>query len=106
MRRCSISKASTRSPELICKPAVLLHEPGAQSSKLNVADRSCRFHPIELFDFICDAETHDAPELITRLLSLMHIALGHASSLKDQICKHAEIRKNYPSYHPDRLDPA
>jgi hypothetical protein len=83
----------------------LLYETGAKSFKFGLADRSCLFQPIELFDFICSAETHRASELIARLLSLLHIALGHASSLKDQIYKHAEVRKHYPGYHPDRLDP-
>ena len=49
------------------------------------------FYPIELLDFICNAETNHAPELITRLLSLLHIALRHASSLKDQIREDGKV---------------
>src|SRR5262249_48673632 len=67
------------------------YEPGAQSCKFGVADRSCLFKAFELFDFICGAKANHTPKLITRLLSLLHIALCHASSLKDQIGKDCNV---------------
>src|SRR5215831_17359459 len=85
--------------------AALLHEPSAQSCKFSVADRPCLFQPAELFDFVCDAETGYAPEFIARLPSLLHVTLRHASSLKDQVCKHDNEWKCYPSNHPCCLDP-
>jgi hypothetical protein len=82
-----------------------LDEPGTQSCKFGVADRPCLFKPFELFNFICGAETNRAPELITRLLSLLHIALCHASTLKDQISKDGKVWKDDQCYYPDGLDP-
>src|SRR5207302_3181131 len=82
-----------------------LHELGAQSCKFGVADRSCLLKPFELFNFICGAETNHAPKLITRLLSLLHIALCHASTLKDQICKDGKVWNDDQCYYPDGLDP-
>src|SRR5215470_3723834 len=87
-------------------PTWSLHEPGAQSRKFDVADRSCCFQPVELFNFIGGAETHHAPELVTRVLGLLDVPIGHASSLKDQIDKNAEVWKHDPGDHPDCLDPA
>lgn len=66
-------------------PADLLKELGAKTRKFGVADRPCFFQPIELFDFICRTKANHAPKLFTRLLGLLHIALGHAPSLRDQI---------------------
>src|SRR5262249_22717502 len=63
------------------------YEPRAQSRKFGVADRTCLFKPFELFDLICGAEANHAPKLVTRQLSLLRIAVCHASSLKDQIGK-------------------
>ena len=83
--------------------AALLHEPGAQSRKFGVADRACFFQLIEFIDFIRGAETNHAPEFIARLLSLLRIALGHASSLEDQIRKHADVRNYYEGYDPIAL---
>jgi len=83
-----------------------LDKPGAQSCEFGVADRSCLFQPIQFFYFICGAETNHAPEFITRCLSLLNIAFRHASSLKDQICKHGDVWKYYPAYYPDCFNPA
>src|SRR5215475_15542762 len=87
------------------RPAALLHEPSAQSCKFGVANRPSLFQPTELFNFICDAETNCAPEFVSCLLSSLHVTLRHASSLKDQVCKHENKWKYYPSYHPYCLDP-
>src|SRR5215467_8804367 len=81
----------------------LLREAGAQSCKFGVADRTCLFQPIQFFYFICDAETDHAPEFITGRLSLLDIAFRHASSLKNQICKHGDVWKYYPAYYPVAL---
>jgi len=35
-------------------------------------------------------------EFIARLLSLLHIAFGHAAPLKNQICKHTNVWNHYP----------
>jgi hypothetical protein len=83
----------------------LLREAGAQSCKFGVADRTRLFQPIQFFDFIRDAETNHAPEFITGRLSLLDIAFRHASSLKDQICKHSDVWKYYKAYYPDCFDP-
>ena len=58
----------------------LLHEPGAQSCKFGIADRSCLFQPVQFFDFVCGAETNHAPEFVARLISLLDITFRHASS--------------------------
>src|SRR5262245_9246278 len=84
----------------------LLHKPSAQSCKFGVANRPCLFQPTEFFNFICDAETNCAPDFVACLPSLLHVTLRHASSLKDQVCKHEHEWKYYPSYHPYCLDPA
>jgi hypothetical protein len=62
--------------------------------------------PIEFFDLIGNTEANNAPEFIARLLGLLDVALSHASSLKDQIGKHAKVRNHDPGYYPKRLDPA
>ena len=84
----------------------LLQKSSPLSRKFGVADRPCLFQPTELFNFICDAETNYAPEFIARLPSLLRVTFRHASSLKDQIRKHDNVWKYYPSYHPHCLDPA
>src|SRR5215471_20803775 len=84
----------------------LLHQPSAQSCKFGIADRPCLFQPTELIDFIRGAETNDLPELIALLLCLLHVTLRHASSLKDEVCKHDNEWKYYPSNHPCCLGPA
>ena len=52
------------------------------------ANSASLIDPTELFDFICNAEAHYAPEFIARLPRLLHVTLCQASSLKDQVCKH------------------
>jgi hypothetical protein len=63
-----------------------LKEPSAKTRKFGVADRPRLFQPIELFDFICGTKTNDASKLFTHLLSLLHVALRHAPTLRDQRC--------------------
>ena len=70
------------------------YEPRAQSCKFGVADRTCLFKTFELFDLICGAEANHAPKLVTRLLSFRRIVVCHASSLKDQIGKDGNVRKD------------
>jgi NAD(P)-dependent dehydrogenase (short-subunit alcohol dehydrogenase family) len=41
--------------------------------------------------WICGAKANRAPELLARRLRLLKIALCHASSLKDQVGKHADV---------------
>jgi hypothetical protein len=84
----------------------LLRKLCAQPCKLGVADGSRLLQPIEFFDLVGNTETNNAPEIIARLLDLLHVALSHASSLKDQIRKYAKVGKHDPGYYPERLDPA
>ena len=56
----------------------------------SVADEIQKLDGLKKAGSISDAETNHAPKLITRLLSLLHIALCHASSLKDQICEESK----------------
>jgi len=69
---------------------------GNQRNKFGIADRSCLLQSIELLDFIGSAETNQVSEFIARLLSLLHIAFGHAAPLKNQICKHTNVWNHYP----------
>jgi hypothetical protein len=70
---------------------LLGYEPRAQSCKFGVADGSRFFKSIELVNFICGAETNHAPKLITRLLSLLYIALCHPSPLKNQVGEDSNV---------------
>jgi hypothetical protein len=81
----------------------LLKELGTKTRKFGVADRPRFFQPIELFDFICGTKANHAPKLLTRLLSLLRIALRHTPSLRDQIRKHGDIRNQDQDYYPDCL---
>jgi hypothetical protein len=96
---------TARSPDALYA-LLLLHQLGAKPRKFGVADRPCFFQPIELFDFICGTKANHASELLARLLRSLNITLSHASSLKDQVGKHANVGKYDQEYHPECLGPA
>ena len=84
----------------------LLHEFGTQASKFSLADRSGFLQPIEFFDFICGTKANHAPKFFSCLARSLSSALRHASSLKNQVGKHADIGSYNQCYYPNGLRPA
>src|SRR5215510_6381398 len=60
-----------------------LDDLGAKTLKFGIGDRARLLELIEFSDFVCHAIADHAAQVLTRLLGLLDIPLGHSSSLSN-----------------------
>ncbi|MGB7717639.1 MAG: hypothetical protein WBL81_22135, partial [Pseudolabrys sp.] len=65
---------------------------GAKPKKLIVRNRPGLLQLIEFGDFVRHAVANHMTQFLARLLDLLSVALGHSSSLRDQVREDPEIR--------------
>src|SRR5688572_3546068 len=93
------------SPVTLSRAVRLLNQFGAKTCEFCLADRAGFLESFQLLDLIGDAESHDSPQFIACLLSLLAAPLRHAPSLGDHVHEQAEIRENKETYDPERFAP-
>src|SRR5215831_12052182 len=71
-----------------------------------LGDRTRSLESIKFLDLISGTESDDTPQLFARLLGILGVSLRHASSLRDHVNKHADIREQDQADHPERFAPA
>src|SRR5262245_8105501 len=71
--------------------ALLLDQFGAKTTVLCVSNRPGFLQLIKLGNFVCNTKADDVSQFITRMLSLLSIALGHALRLRDQVSEDADV---------------